>query len=180
MVCLWDWLPWSVSSTPCQPVSLCRCLCADGLPVAAGMCCLWWSVPSVLGVGRMCCLWPVDWWPWSVPSTPCQPVSLCRGVCVDGLPVACGLVAVVSVGVGCAACAVVSTLDTLPAVRVWNGLPVGLVAVVVSSLDTLPAVSLCRGLCVDGLPVAAGICCLCSWIGGRWDGVPVLVFILPQ
>ncbi len=57
---------------------------------------------------------------------------------------------------------VVSTLDTLPAcevvpwfrsvgwcatvpaVRVSDGLPVGLVAVV-STLDTLPAVSLCRG-----------------------------------
>ena len=24
MVCLCDWLPWSVSSIPCQPVSLCR------------------------------------------------------------------------------------------------------------------------------------------------------------
>ncbi len=37
-----------------EPVSLCRGVgrsaCGCGL-VAAGMCCLWWSVPSVLGVG---------------------------------------------------------------------------------------------------------------------------------
>ena len=43
------------------------------------MCCLWWSVPSVLGVGGIVC-----------HSSSGEPV-------------------------GCAACAVVSNLDTLPA-----------------------------------------------------------------
>ena len=58
VVCLWLLIGglWSVTSTPCQPVSLCRGLCVDGLPVVAGMCCLWWSVPSVvLCVGWMVC-----------------------------------------------------------------------------------------------------------------------------
>ena len=148
------------------------------------MCCLWWSVPSVLGVGRMCCLWPVDWLPWSVPldTLPaCEPVpwSLCGwSACCrwDVLPV-------------------VSSLDTLPAVRVWDVWPWLSVPSVLGFgrmcclwdwlLWPVPStlcqpVSLYRGLCVDGLPVAAGMCCLCSWIGCRWDGVPVLVFILPQ
>ena len=134
----------------------------------------------------------------------------------DGLPV--GLVAVVSTLDTLPAvslwpwCRSVGWSATVPAVRVWDGKPVGLVAVV-SFLDTLPAcelvpwwcrmvaarcaacggqfprcwvsvgcaacvlligcrgqypstlfqpVSLCRGLCVDGLPVAAGMCCLWS------------------
>ena len=123
---------------------------------------------------------PVDWLPLSVVAgIVC--LWLLIGSRWDVLPVACGLVAVVSVGVGCAACAVVSTLDTLPAVRVWDGLPVSLwdVLPVVSTLDTLPA---CEGVgwsaCAcwlpvvssldtlpavrvsDGEPVAAGICCL--------------------
>ena len=82
---------------------------SDCEPVAAGMCCL--SVVSSLG---------------AVSRSDGVPVRVCRGVCVDCLPVACGLVA----------------LDTLPAVRVSDGLPVGLVAVV-STLDTLPA---CEGV----------------------------------
>ena len=57
-VSLWDWLPWSVPSIPCQPVNLCRGLCVDGLPVVAGM----------------CCLWPVDWWPWSLSVWDVLPV----------------------------------------------------------------------------------------------------------
>ena len=77
MVCLWDgllvvvdWLP--VVST------------LDTLPACEGVGCA-----ACGGQFPRCCLWmvslwdvlpvPVGWWPWSVPSTPCQPVSLCRG-----------------------------------------------------------------------------------------------------
>ena len=77
---------------------------------------------------------------WSVPSTLCQPVSLS-----DVLPVACGC--------------------QFPrcCVSVWDGEPVGLVAVV-STLDTLPAVRVCRGLCrSDG---GRSMCGLCLLIGG--------------
>ena len=78
--------------------------------------------------------------PWSVTSTPCQPVRVW-----DGEPV--GLVAVVSTLDTLPAvslwpwCRSVGWSATVPAVRVWDGEPVGLVAVV-STLDTLPAVSL--------------------------------------
>ena len=82
------------------------------------MCRLWWSVPSVLVVGVGWCA--------TVPA-----VRVWGGLPVDGEPVgcaACGLVAVVSsLGAGCRSVslwgcvAVVSTLDTLPAVRVCRG-----------------------------------------------------------
>ena len=109
---------------------------------------------------------PVDWLPLSVVAgIVC--LWLLIGSRWDVLPVACGLVAVVSVGVGCAACAVVSTLDTLPAVRVWDGLPVSLwdVLPVVSTLDTLPA--------CEPVPWS-----LCGWSAtvpavSVWDGEPV-------
>ena len=107
-------VPWSVTSTPCQPVrvwdgepvglvavvstldtlpavSLCRGLCrSDGEPVACGgqfprWC--WLSVSD--GV-------PVDWWPLDVLPV-CEPVRVCRGVCVDVLPVAVSSLG----GVGC-------------------------------------------------------------------------------
>ena len=62
----------------------------------------WLPVVSTLDTLPAVSLW--DWLPWSVPSTHCQPVSLClvsvgRMVSLwDVLTVACGLVAVVSVG----------------------------------------------------------------------------------
>ena len=88
-------------------------------------------------------------------------MSWCLSVCLWLWIGGCGLVAVV-VSDG----EPVSLSDVLPVacgcqfprccVSVWDGEPVGLVAVV-STLDTLPAVSLCRGLCrSDGEPVACG------------------------
>ena len=141
---------------------------------------------SSLGAGCLCrlvCLWV--WLPWSVPSTPCQSVSLCRGVCVDGLPVVAGMCCL-WLWIGCRGlCRSVGWSATVPAVRVSDGEPVGLVAVV-STLDTLPAVRVCRGLCrSDG---GRSMCGLCLLIGGLWsvpstlcqpvrvwDGLPVPV-----
>ena len=89
----------------------------------------------------------------------------------DGLPV--GLVAVVS------------TLDTLPAVRVWDWLPV------VSTLDTLPACepvgwSACRIGCLWSIPstycqpvsLCRGLCRSVGWSATVpavrvWDVLPV-------
>ena len=119
----------------CLSVSLCRGVgrmvrhSSSGEPVgwsACRMVCLWLSVPSVLGVGCAACACglvavvcvgrmvchsssgePVGWSAcrigclWSIPSTYCQPVSLCRGLCRS---------------VGWSA--------TVPAVRVWDVLPV--------------------------------------------------------
>ena len=159
-------VPWSVTSTPCQPVrvwdgepvglvavvstldtlpavSLCRGLCrSDGEPVACGgqfprWC--WLSVSD--GV-------PVDWWPLDVLPV-CEPVRVCRGVCVDVLPVVvsslggagcrCRMVCHSSSGegVGCVACGgqfprwccvSVGWSATVPAVRVSDGEPVGCAA----------------------------------------------------
>ena len=109
----------------------------------------------------MVSLWdvlPVDWLPLSV-SVGCAACGLwigCRGLCRSVGWSATVPAVRVSDGepVGCAACAVVSTLDTLPAVSLWDWLPWS-----VPSTPCQP-VSLCRGLCVDGLPVVAGMCCL--------------------
>ena len=94
------------------------CLC-DWLPLSVPsvvLCvCVGWcaAVPAVSlwdGLPVVVCLWLLIGGLWSVTSTPCQPV------------------------------------------RVWDGEPVGLVAVV-STHDTLPAVRVCRGLCrSDGVP----------------------------
>ena len=79
MVSLWDWLPVvsSLDTLPaCEPVAS-----GEGVPL---------SVPSVLGVGWMVCLW------WSVPSVLCLGVGWCATVpehTASGEPVA-----VVSVG----------------------------------------------------------------------------------
>ena len=51
MCCLSDWLPWSVSSVVlCVGCAACACGLVAVVCVG-GMVCLWWSVPSVLGVG---------------------------------------------------------------------------------------------------------------------------------
>jgi len=118
---------------------------SDGEPV--GMVCLWWSVPSVLGVGRMVChsssgepvglvavvnsldtLPAVSLWPWW-----CRMVSLW-----DGLPV-------------------VSTLDTLPACEP------------VASGEGVPfAVSRCGMVSLwDVWPVAGD-----WWPWSLWDWLP--------
>ena len=63
----WDGLPVVVSSlcavSRCRMVSLWDVLPVDVEPVRV------WDVPPV----------DVNWWPWSVLSTPCQPVRVCRG-----------------------------------------------------------------------------------------------------
>ena len=57
------------------------------------MCYLWPVAVSSLGAVSRCgmvSLWdglPVDWWPLDVLPV-CEPVRVCRGVCVDVLPVA--------------------------------------------------------------------------------------------
>ena len=155
----------------CLSVSLCRGVgrmvrhSSSGEPVgwsACRMVCLWLSVPSVLGVGCAACACglvavvcvgrmvchsssgePVGWSAcrigclWSIPSTYCQPVSLCRGLCRS---------------VGWSA--------TVPAVRVWDVLPM-----VVNSLGG--AGCRCRMVChsSSGECVrwrACGMCCLWS------------------
>ena len=58
MVSLWDWLPWLVPSTPCQPVRV-----WDGEPVGCAACGQFPRYPAsgegvaVVSVGRMVSLW---------------------------------------------------------------------------------------------------------------------------
>ena len=92
-------------------------------------------------------------------------VCLCRMVChsSSGEPV------------GCAACGMVCLWLSVPSVLGvcvgWSACGIGCRGQYprhIASGEGVP------GLCVDGLPVAAGMCCLWVWIGGRglcWCGM---------